>query len=143
MADIIQDFTIKAASDRVWLAVSTPEGLDRWWTKRSGGEPRVGAEYQLWFGPNYDWRATVTRCVENREFELRMVTDDPDWNGTQVGFRLEAQPENTWAQFYHTGWPSPNEHYRISCHCWALYLRLLRRNLEHGELVPYEQRLDA
>jgi uncharacterized protein YndB with AHSA1/START domain len=143
MADIFQDFPIKAFPDRVYQAVSTPGGLDRWWTKRSAGEPTEGTQYELWFGPQYDWRAKVTRCVENREFELQLVAADADWLGSRVGFRLEDRGGTTWVQFYHTGWPSPNEHYRVSCHCWALYLRLLRRHLEHGEFVPYEGRLDA
>jgi hypothetical protein len=34
------------------------------------------------------------------------------------------------------GWPEANGHYRTSCHCWALYLRILRRYLEFGETVP-------
>jgi hypothetical protein len=42
-----------------------------------------------------------------------------------------------------TGWPVDNEHWRISCYCWAMYLRLLRRYLEHGEIVPYERRLEV
>jgi hypothetical protein len=45
--------------------------------------------------------------------------------------------------FRHTGWAEPNEHFRISNHCWAMYLRILRRYLEYGEIVPYEQRLDV
>ena len=36
-----------------------------------------------------------------------------------------------------------NEHWRISCYCWAMYLRLIRRYLEYGETIPYESRLDA
>ncbi|MCH8956850.1 SRPBCC domain-containing protein, partial [candidate division KSB1 bacterium] len=36
-----------------------------------------------------------------------------------------------------------NEHYRVSCYCWAMYLRLLKRYVEHGETVPYEDRLDV
>lgn len=32
---------------------------------------------------------------------------------------------------------------RISCNCWALYLRILRRWLEHGEAVPYDKRLET
>jgi len=31
----------------------------------------------------------------------------------------------------------------VSCYCWAMYLRIMRRYLEHGESVPYERRLDA
>jgi uncharacterized protein YndB with AHSA1/START domain len=143
MADILHDFPIRAARNRVFHAMSSPSGLDTWWTEKSSGEPREGAEYELGFGPEYQWRATVTRCVPESEFELQMVRADTDWIGTRVGFRLESRGEGTWVCFYHAGWPSINEHYRISCTCWAMYLRILRRSLEHGEMVPYETRLDA
>ena len=143
MADILQDFPIRAPRDRVYQAVSTPAGLDCWWTKKSAGNPIEGAEYELWFGPPYDWRAKVTRCVADAEFELQLVVADDDWLSTRVGFHLDDRDGMTWVRFHHTGWPSHNEHNRISCHCWAMYLRVLRRYLEHGELVPYENRLDV
>lgn len=143
MANIFHDFPIKAPIDRVFAAVSTPEGLDSWWTERSKGKPKQGEEYQLWFGPEHDWSAKVTRCERNSEFEIEMVRADKDWLGTRVGLHLEDRGEATWVRFHHLGWRSENEHYRISCNCWAAYLRILRRHLEHGESVPYESRLDA
>jgi uncharacterized protein YndB with AHSA1/START domain len=143
MADIFQDFPIKAPPDRVFQAVSTPEGLDCWWTQRSAGKPVVGADYELGFGPSCTWRAKATQCIPNTEFELEILCADKDWNHTRVGFLLEPHDDATQVQFLHTGWPSTNEHYRISSHCWAMYLRLLRRNLEHGEFIPYENRLEA
>ena len=143
MADIIQQFPIKASRQQVFDAVSTPAGLDRWWTKRSAGEPREGAEYELWFGPEYDWRAVVSRCVHGSEFELEIVSAQDDWLGTRVGFVLDEQGGVTQVRFHHLGWPTANEHYCVSSHCWAMYLRLLRRYLEHGEVVPYEDRLDV
>ena len=143
MSDILHDFPIKADAARVFQGVSTPEGLDAWWTKKSRGEPRVGALYELGFGPGYDWRAKVTRSVPDAEFEIETIEADSDWTGTYVGFRLEPRNGATWVRFHHTGWPQENEHYRVSCNCWALYLRILRRYLELGEHVPYEQRLDA
>jgi hypothetical protein len=30
-----------------------------------------------------------------------------------------------------------------SCDCWAMYLLILRRYVEHGEQVAYEERLDV
>lgn len=141
--DILQDFPINAPPDRVFRAVSTPEGLDTWWTKRSSGVPARGEAYLLSFGPEYDWRATVTDAIPDVLFELEMVHADPDWTGTRVSIRLEPRPQGTWVRFAHTNWPEANEHYRISCHCWAMYLRVLRRTLEHGESVPYELRLDV
>lgn len=141
MADILHDLPIKTSRDRLFLAVSTPGGLDTWWTLRCTGEPREGAEYGLWFGPEYDWRARVSRCVQDSEFELEVVHANSDWLGTRVGLRLEAGDGVTWLRFRHTGWPNPNEHFRVSSNCWAMYLRILRRSLEHGESVPYADRL--
>ena len=143
MADIFHDFLVKAPAAKVFAAVSTPQGLDQWWTRRSAGEPRQGAEYELWFGPKFDWRARVTRCKKDSDFELQVTRADVDWTGTLVGFRLEERNGTTSAHFYHVGWPTQNDHWRISCYCWAMYLRILRRWVEHGEVVPYEKRLDV
>jgi uncharacterized protein YndB with AHSA1/START domain len=143
MPDIFHYFPIRATSQKVFQAISTPAGLDIWWTKRSAGEPVKGAEYELWFGPEYDWRAVVSRCVPDREFELEMTGAQADWQGTRVGFALEEREGVTQVRFHHTDWPESNEHYRISNYCWAAYLRLLRRYVEHGEVVPYEDRLDV
>lgn len=143
MPDILSDFPIKAPAADVFRAVTMPEGLDQWWTKRSSGAPNVGTEYELWFGPEYDWRARVTRCAPPRQFELEFVNADQDWVGTRVGFDLASAGGSTQVRFYHLGWAAPNVHYRTSCYCWPMYLRILRRYLEHGESVPYEQRLDV
>ncbi|MBI3491900.1 MAG: SRPBCC domain-containing protein [Acidobacteria bacterium] len=101
MADIYQDFPIKSPVNRVYDAVSTSHGLDLWWTKRSSGQAKEGAEFSLWFGPDYDWRAKVTRAVPGTEFELQVVKADPDWLRTRVGFRLEDRGATTQVHFYH------------------------------------------
>ena len=143
MADIVHDFPIKATAQRVFRGISTPEGLDTWWTKKSAGIPALGNEYALWFGPDYDWRAVVSRCVPGKEFELRMTRAQEDWSPTRVGFDLEEKNGVTQVRFHHLGWPEPNEHFRISCYCWAMYLRHLKRNIETGIVVNYEDRLDV
>ena len=143
MADITHHFPITAPVDEVFRAFSTPSGLDQWWTKSSSGEPSEGAEYELGFGPGHTWRARVTRCVENEAFELTLTEAQEDWLGSRVGVDLSAQEGSTLVRFRHTGWPSENDHYYTSCYCWAMYLRILKRHVEHGETVPYEVRLNA
>lgn len=143
MPDILQDFPISVAPSRVYEAVSTASGLNKWWTRAATGVPRVGEVYELDFGPGYEWQGVVTKAEPGRAFELEMVKSDVDWDGTRVGFELAQVTSCTQVRFHHRGWPASNEHYRVSCHCWALYLRLLRRNLEVGEFVPYEKRLEA
>jgi len=103
----------------------------------------MGADYELWFGPQYDWRARVTACATPERFELEITRAGEDWVGTRVGFDIVGQGATSQVRFHHTGWPASNEHYRVSCYCWPMYLRILRRYLEHGETVPYEQRLDV
>lgn len=142
MADIVHDFPVKGTIEKVFQAVSTSSGLDAWWTKRSSGEPKLGASYNLWFGPFYDWQAVVSRYVPQAEFELELTAAQEDWLGTRVGFTLEVKAGITEVHFHHLGWPDANAHYRGSCYCWAMYLRLLKRYVERGELVPYEDRLE-
>ncbi len=140
---ILHDFPIAVPPASVFEAISSPAGLDQWWTMKSSGTPQVGTEYQLHFGPGYDWRAMVRKSRPGEAFELEMTRAMKDWHGTRVGFELAPQGTGTAVRFYHAGWGDATEHFRISCYCWAMYLRILRRNLEFGETVPYEKRLDV
>ena len=143
MPDIVHQFRINADAGKVFAGVSTPKGLDNWWTKRSEGKAAIGEEYVLWFGPGYDWRGVVSRCVAEKEFALDMVEAMDDWKGTRVAFELKGDGGATDVVFRHTNWPVANEHFQISSFCWAMYLRLLKQYVEHGEVVPYDKRLDA
>ena len=143
MADILHDFPVDTPPARVFEAFATPGGLDSWWTLRSGGQPKLGGEYVLHFGAEYDWRARVTRCVPGKEFELELTRSMDDWVGSRVGVKLEATLTGTQVRFHHTGWSEPSDHFRTSSYCWAMYLRVMKRNLEYGETVPYEDRLNV
>ena len=141
MADIFHNFLINAPVRRVFEAVSHPAGLDNWWTKASLGKPLAGEKYSLDFGAAYQWEAKVSKYVPETEFELEMTRSDHDWYGTRVGFKIIPAATGSQVAFYHTGWAALNEHFKISSYCWAMYLRLLKLNLETGLIVPYEERL--
>lgn len=143
MADIFHHFPIDASPQQVFQAITTPAGLDTWWTLNSSGIPTEGTEYELGFGPGYTWSALVTKGVVDREFELEMTSADADWKGSRIGFHLEERDGMTHVRFHHTDWPHSNSHFRTSSFCWAMYLRLLKRYVEHGEIVAYEDRLNA
>lgn len=143
MPDIIHEFTIKASRREVFRMFSTPDGLNQWWTK-DASEDADDQSFRLNFGPQYNWRARVTRRESPISFELQMIQAHPDWMRTRVGCDLyEEKDRVTRVRFYHAGWPEQNEHWRVSCFCWAMYLRVLKRHLEHGEKVEFEKRLDA
>lgn len=143
MFDILHDLPIKASPARVFEYFSTPQGLDQWWTLRSKGTARLGEEYELWFGAGYDWRARVTACVPDVEFELEMTHAMDDWMGTRVGVTLKPTGSGTEVSFHHSSWAEATPHFRTSSCCWAMYLRILRRHIEYGEVVPYDERLEV
>src|SRR5262245_16697972 len=109
MPDIFQHFPIKASAKKVFDAVSTPGGLDSWWTLSSSGGPEENSQYKLGFGPGYDWLAKVSRSIDASEFELHLIEADGDWRGTRLGFALNENDGVTQVQFHHTGWPESNE----------------------------------
>jgi uncharacterized protein YndB with AHSA1/START domain len=143
MADICHDFPIKGSAAQVFAAISSAEGLNSWWSKTCTGTPHEGAQYVFGFGPGYDWRAVVTQCVPDSVIEFQMTQADEDWTGSRLNFRLDGNEGVTNVVFRHSGWPEENQHYRISCYCWAMYLRHLKRYVETGETVVYEERLDV
>src|SRR5690349_15235665 len=124
MADILHDFTIAASPEPIFEAISTPQGLDAWWTLHC--EIR-GADYALDFGPGYHWRAQVAHCRAPLHIGWTFMVADEDWTGTDLSFALEPTEQGTAVRFAHTGWLEANAHYRISSYCWAMYLRLLKR----------------
>ena len=142
MPDIYHDFPIAADPAKIFRAISTPEGLDAWWTRRSSGEPAPEALYELWFAPEYDWRGRVVAFEENAVLVWEISEADEDWTGTHVGFELTPKEGYTQVRFHHTGWPELNDHFRRSSYCWAMYLRVLKAYVEDGKKVSYEHRQD-
>jgi uncharacterized protein YndB with AHSA1/START domain len=142
MADIYHNFTINATPGKIFEAISRSKGLDNWWTKSSDVNPEPGGVYNLSFGPLYQWKAVVSKYTTDKVFELEITEADSDWLGTRVGFSLNDKGGITELCFYHTGWPQLNDHYKISSFCWAMYLRILKRFVEFGERVSYDDRLN-
>lgn len=141
--DILLDLPISAHPARVFPAVSTPAGLDAWWTERCTGTPALGGTFGLHFPGGYDWRAEVVQHQPDQAFELALTVAMPDWVGTRVGFRLTPTGDGTHLAFHHSGWAAATGHYRTTAYCWALYLRLLARHVTLGEVVPYARRLEV
>ena len=143
MPDILLSFPIYRNVPVVFNAMTLPAGLDTWWTRDSDGTPMLGARYRFGFGSSVQWTGEVTRCEAPSAFEWTMRDADADWHGTRVGFTLKDIPGGALVEFSHRGWPAENDHFRGSCYCWASYLRILRRHLEHGDVVPYDARDSA
>lgn len=116
--------------------------MNSWWTKTCSGSAVAGAEFKLGFGPDFQWIAQVLK-IDSTSFELTFTRAMNDWKGTKMGFHLVEVDGYTNVEFYHCGWREVSEHFRTTSYCWAMYLRLLKRYVEFGEVVEYEKRLEV
>jgi len=49
MSEIVQELTIEATPEHVIDALTTPDGIAAWWSKRVSAEPQVGALIEVRF----------------------------------------------------------------------------------------------
>lgn len=138
--NIYHDFVIKASLKQVFDAVSMPEHLNNWWTKKCTGTPKLNAEYNFYFSPEYDWLGEVITFQPNHAFYIKMTKADPDWEPTSFGFNLEQIDKGVQVRFFHIDWPECNHHFRHSSFSWALLLNGLKNYVENHIIIPFEDR---
>jgi len=138
--NIYHDLMVKASKKEVFEAVTLPIHLIKWWPLKCTGKPEVGAEYNFYFSPEYDWYGKVITCEPGKAFHIKMTKSDPDWEPTSFGFDLEVITDGVQLKFWHTGWPECNHHYRRSSFCWAILLSGLKNYIEKGTIIPFDER---
>jgi len=137
---IYHSFSIKAAAQQVFDAITIPQHLNNWWSLKSSGKPKLGTKYNFNFTDEYDWYGTVIQVIENQSFFIKMIQSDNDWNSTTFGFELEQASESTLVNFSHTGWLECNTEFKQSSFCWAILLNGLKNYVETGIIIPFEER---
>ena len=140
MPDILHQFQVAAPTDKIFDAVARPTGLDAWWTLKSSGVPKLNAEYQFYFGPNYDWRAKVIHVIPGHELTWQMTQAMDDWLPTQVGFKLLDGETLSTVSFFHSNWAAASKHFAVSNYCWAQLLRGLKDFVEQDKIVAFDRR---
>ena len=72
MPEILHAIHIASTRAFVFDAMTTPTGLNQWWTLDADGEPTFGALFRLGFGPEFQRTGRVTRCEPQTSFEMTM-----------------------------------------------------------------------
>jgi len=143
MADILHRFHVAAPAAEVFEAIATREGLNAWWTLDAQGRAVPDTSWRFFFSKDFDWKGRTVSVSPGKLIEWVFTDAEPDWTGTKLRIELKPVSGGTSVEFSHTDWNEASDHYRTSSFCWALYLRLLKRYVERGEVVPYAERDDA
>ena len=136
MVDILHRIGATTPPDKVYDALTTLDGLARWWTTDTTGDAAPGGTIRFRFGDagGFDMKVLDQRPNERVEWE---VTDGPEeWIGTRVSFDLAQTDGYTIVLFKHQGWREPVE---FMSHCstkWATFLMSLKQLVESGSGQP-------
>jgi len=141
MVDIIHRIGIKAPATHVYNALTTLEGLARWWTEEVKGDTQVGGKIEFSFRTKSGellgkMVMEVQELVENKDVRWRCVEGPEEWVGTDITFQLSEQDNQTIVLFGHRDW---REAVEATAHCsmkWATFLLSLREYVETGTGKP-------
>jgi uncharacterized protein YndB with AHSA1/START domain len=136
MVDILHRIGVQSSSPQaVYEALTTIEGLAKWWTEDTSGDTGVGGVIRFRFLPG-GFDMTV-RDLQPAARVLWEVTEGPDeWLGTEIDWQISQDGDYTIIMFEHRGWEKAVD---FMYHCstkWALFLMSLKALLETGEGAP-------
>lgn len=141
MNTISQGFFIKSSQEKIFEAISTPEGFNNWWTKECSGIPKLDAEFNFYFSEEYNWKAKVSKLIPNEAIEFTMTVASENWEDTVFGFQLTPDSNNNiFIEFYHKNWKSVNKEFQITNYCWANIFFQLKEYVETGLVLEFSQR---
>jgi len=135
MMDILHRVGITSSPEEVGAALTTIDGLSRWWTEDTDGDEAVGGVLRFRFLPGgFDMK--VLDIQPGKLVRWEVVDGPEEWIGTHVQFELEQVDGYTIVLFRHEGW---REQVEFMSHCstkWAIYLMSLKELVETGTGRP-------
>jgi len=132
MTDLYHQITIEAATERVFAALATQEGLQAWWTEDSVFEARPGgmAEFGFW-ERSVVFRMRVDELDPPHRLVWSCVNGPPDWVGTTLSFELATlEAGKTQVSFLHTDAHSAAKAIAERNTTWGCLMRQLKHHLE-------------
>lgn len=138
MPEIVEEFSVAAPVEKVWEAVTTTDGLKRWWTDDSMSEAKLGGKAEFGFFNRETVFTMETTLFDINEFQEWRCLNGPDhWIGTNVCFELEASGDSTLVKFEHNNLRAEDEEYQKKKETWEKVLAGLKAYLEGKNPGPY------
>ena len=137
MAEINHRVGIAASAGDIYQALTTDEGLSRWWTTDTRGAGGVGSIIQFRFeggGPDFEVVELQPDVLVRWKHSGEVP---PAWMGTGITFRLEAGEQQTYVRFIHADWAEASD---FMAHCstkWGVFLLSLKEAVETGNGRPF------
>jgi uncharacterized protein YndB with AHSA1/START domain len=140
MVNIQHNFSINASAHKVYDAITTIEGLRKWWTTDRKGDPKPEGELKFGFGTEHFNIMKVGNCQNGKSVSWECIdSDSSEWIGTHIFFTLrEDENHKTHVKFEHNDWRQPTDFYGSCNYHWGQFMVSLKMLCETGKGLPYE-----
>ena len=137
MPQIDHELKIDATPERVYAALTTPDGVKGWHTPAASGTGEVGSEWVFPFAdhPEFGWEITASDAPSRVAW--RCTRGPGDSVGTTATFTLSGTDDDrTLLELQHAGWPGTHGNFRKFNTTWGVLLHHLRDYVETGAAAP-------
>ncbi|MFI5390842.1 MAG: SRPBCC domain-containing protein [Bacteriovoracales bacterium] len=136
MPNILHRVGIHISPEKVYKAISSPDGLSNWWLTGTIGENRVGGI--LHFSPKGgSFKMKITDLKPRKRVKWKCVEGPKEWVGTEICYDLKYKDKQTFVLFTHAKWKKESEFMHHCSTKWATFLLSLKYLLERDEGRPH------
>lgn len=138
MSEINHDLTINAQSETIYHALTTPEGLQAWFTAHVKGSGKVGTNWDLDFTnqPFFSWQILT---AEKSHIAWKCLQGPGNASGTEVEFTLAPDANKTILTISHRGWTAGDPKFTKCVDIWRTLMNCLQHYCETGKAAPAYQ----
>lgn len=120
----------------VFMALSSSDGVQNWWTRDAQLANEEGGKAYINFGKQYKNVFTIEKQTKN-EICWKVEEGDEQWVGTRIRFLLEYEESMVTLRFSHEDWREETDFYAGGNFQWAHYILSLKNSCEVGRGKPY------
>lgn len=139
MEHIRHYLVIKAPVQKVYEAITTQDGLSKWWTKEAIAKPEEGFLNEFFFAKDDHQKMRVTHLDTNKAVHWTCEEGDPEWVNTKFSFELAEKDGKTILQFAHKDWREATDFYASCNYHWGYFMHSLKKLCETGQGTPYPE----
>lgn len=135
--DIVHEIDIETTPARIYAAITTQQGLSRWYTPDTKAEPQVGSIIEFKFSTLTTLKFRVEKLEPDRHVAWAGLQVPDEWKTTPITFDIAPGGDSAVLTFRQAGFTRDYEALGGFSYCWAQYVRSLKLLLETGKGEPF------
>jgi len=133
MFTIAHQVWIAAPAKAVYQAITTSEGVSKWWIKDCTLKQEVGFVNIFRMNGEVHDKMKIVDLKPNAYVEWECVNENGLWTGTHLSFQIIEKHNVCILNFKHSKWPEMTEFFTICNFHWARHLLMLKALCEMGD----------